>query len=260
VYYPLSVLMLARIREIALISSPKQLPLFQHLLGDGRQWGLEFTYLEQTYPGGIAEAFIIAQEFIDDQPVCLVLGDNLLYGNGLVEVVQQAAQLQHGALIFAHRVTDPRSYGVVEFDDNYQVVSLEEKPEQPKSQYAIPGIYFYDGKVSNLAATLTPSRRGELEITDLNCLYLERGELYAKPLGRGFAWLDTGTHESLMQAGLFIQILEQRQGFKVACVEEIAYRMGFIGAEQLRRLAQPLQKSGYGRYLLDILEDDFLHG
>jgi glucose-1-phosphate thymidylyltransferase len=256
IYYPLSVLMLAGIREILLISTPTQLPLFQQLLGDGAQWGLTLSYLAQAYPGGVAEAFLIGREFIDNQPVCLILGDNLFYGNGLVEMVQQGAQLQTGALIFAHRVTNPSSYGVVEFDTQCRVVSLEEKPERPRSHYAIPGIYFYDGKVATLAATLRPSKRGELEITDLNRLYLERGELRAKPLSRGFAWLDTGTHESLMQAGLFIQTLEQRQGFKVACVEEIAYRMGFIGAEQLRCLAEPLEKSGYGRYLLDVLEGD----
>jgi glucose-1-phosphate thymidylyltransferase len=256
IYYPLSTLMLAGIREILVISTPTQLPLFQQLLGDGKQWGLSFSYLEQPRPEGLAQAFILAKDFIDQQPVCLVLGDNLFYGNGLVDILQEAAQLQEGGLIFGHRVADPSQYGVVEFDAKGQVLSLEEKPTSPKSQYAVPGIYFYDGQVVDYAAALKPSARGELEITDLNQLYLERGQLRVKLLWRGYAWLDTGTHDSLLQAATFIQTLEQRQGFKVACVEEIAYRMGFIEAEQLRQLALPLQKSGYGSYLLDLLEGD----
>ncbi|MDG2992416.1 glucose-1-phosphate thymidylyltransferase RfbA [Candidatus Synechococcus calcipolaris G9] len=257
IYYPLSVLMLAGIRNILIISSPQQLPLFEQLLGDGSQWGIEFSYLVQPHPEGLAQAFVLAKDFIDHQPVCLILGDNLFYGNGLVSILQEASQLEDGALIFAHRVINPKAYGVVEFDENGKVINLEEKPEYPRSSYAVPGIYFYDSQVAHLSATLQPSLRGEFEITDLNRLYLAQEKLRIRVLWRGYTWLDMGTHESLLQAAMFIQTLEQRQGFKVACVEEIAYRMRFIDEEQLKQLAQPLLKSGYGEYLLSILENSY---
>jgi glucose-1-phosphate thymidylyltransferase len=256
IYYPLSTLMLAGIREILIISTPCHLPLFQHLLGDGHQWGLDLSYVEQPQPEGLAQAFILGRDFIGGAPVCLVLGDNLFYGHGLPEVLGQGAQLQSGALIFGYRVLEPEHYGVVEFDEAGYVIGLEEKPKQPKSSYAVPGIYFYDSKAVDFAANLKPSARGELEITDLSREYLKRGELKVELLGRGYAWLDTGTHDTLHQAGSFIQTLEQRQGFKVACVEEIAYRQGYIDAAQLSRLAQPLAKSGYGKYLLALLDYD----
>jgi glucose-1-phosphate thymidylyltransferase len=256
IYYPLSTLMLAGIREILIISTPCHLPLFQHLLGDGHQWGLDLSYVEQPQPEGLAQAFILGRDFIGKSPVCLVLGDNLFYGHGLPEVLGQGAQLQSGALIFGYRVLEPEHYGVVEFDEAGSVIGLEEKPKQPKSNYAVPGIYFYDSKAVDFAAHLKPSARGELEITDLSREYLRRGELKVELLGRGYAWLDTGTHDTLHQAGSFIQTLEQRQGFKVACVEEIAYRQGYIDAVQLSQLAQPLAKSGYGKYLLALLDGD----
>jgi glucose-1-phosphate thymidylyltransferase len=256
IYYPLSTLMLAGIREILIISTPAHLPLFQELLQDGSQWGLQFSYTVQPQPEGLAQAFILGQEFIGNDSVCLVLGDNLFYGHGLVEVLVRAAQLQEGALIFGYRVAEPQHYGVVEFDAVGQVLSIEEKPVYPKSNYAVPGIYFYDSQVSEFAAQLKPSARNELEITDLSRMYLNRGQLRIEILGRGYAWLDTGTHESLHQAASFIQTLEQRQGFKIACVEEIAFRQGFINAAQLYYLAKPLAKSSYGRYLLDILNSD----
>jgi glucose-1-phosphate thymidylyltransferase len=254
IYYPLSTLMLAGIREILIISTPEHLPLFQGLLGDGRQWGLEFSYVEQPQPDGLAQAFILGQEFLKGEPACLILGDNLFYGHGLPEVLERAARLKQGALVFGYRVAEPQHYGVVEFAEDGRVVSLEEKPRKPKSNYAVPGIYFYDGQASEMAANLQPSQRGELEITDLSRVYLERGELQVELFGRGFAWLDTGTHESLHEAGSFIQTLEKRQGFKVACVEEIAYRKGYITAAQLKELALPLVKSGYGDYLLSVLD------
>lgn len=254
IYYPLSTLMLAGIREILVISTPDHLPLFQQLLGDGHQWGLQFSYIEQPKPEGLAQAFILGKEFIGQDSVCLVLGDNLFYGHGLPEVLARSSQLQTGALIFGYRVSEPEHYGVVEFDQTGHVINLEEKPKQPKSNYAVPGIYFYDSRVAELAGQLQPSARGELEITDLSREYLKRGELKVELLGRGYAWLDTGTHETLHQAGSFIQTLEQRQGFKVSCVEEIAYRKGYIDAQQLRHLAQAVAKSGYGRYLLSLLE------
>jgi glucose-1-phosphate thymidylyltransferase len=256
IYYPLSTLMLAGIREILIISTPEHLPLFQQLLQDGSQWGLKFSYVVQPQPEGLAQAFILGKEFIAQDPVCLVLGDNLFYGHGLVEILARAAQLTTGALVFGYRVAEPQHYGVVEFNAAGQVLSLEEKPQQPKSNYAVPGIYFYDAQAATIAAALKPSARNELEITDLSRVYLERGQLSVERLGRGFAWLDTGTHESLHQAASFIQTLEQRQGFKVACVEEIAYRQGYIDAAQLKRLATPLAKSTYGRYLLDLLKGD----
>jgi glucose-1-phosphate thymidylyltransferase len=253
IYYPLSALMLTGIREILLISSPEQLPLFQQLLKDGSQWGLQIQYCEQPRPEGLAQAFILGREFIAKQPVCLVLGDNLFYGHGLVDLLQKAAHLQTGGLIFGYQVSDPRRYGVVEFDATGKVLGLEEKPANPKSKFAVPGIYFYDHQVCEFAAHLQPSARGELEITDLSQIYLERGELRVELMGRGYAWLDTGTHDSLLEAGAFIQTLEHRQGVKVACPEEIAYRQGYIDDSQLQVLAQPLLKSGYGQYLLDLL-------
>ena len=256
IYYPLSTLMLAGIREILIISTPAHLPLFQQLLGDGSQWGLEFSYIEQPKPEGLAQAFILGREFIADEPICLVLGDNLFYGHGFVDVLTQAAQLQEGALVFGYRVAEPQHYGVVEFDTTGRVISLEEKPTQPRSNYAVPGIYFYDVQAAALAATLKPSKRGELEITDLSREYLHRGQLRVELLGRGYAWLDTGTHEALHQASSFIQTLEHRQGFKVACVEEIAYHQGYIDAAQLYRLAQPLAKSSYGKYLMALLKTE----
>jgi glucose-1-phosphate thymidylyltransferase len=256
IYYPLSTLMLAGIREILIISTPDHLPLFQQLLQDGSQWGLKFSYVEQPRPEGLAQAFILGKDFIGNDPVCLVLGDNLFYGHGLVEVLARAAQLREGALVFGYRVAEPQHYGVVEFDTTGQVVSLEEKPSIPKSNYAVPGIYFYDSQVCEIAAQLKPSDRNELEITDLSRVYLRQKQLKVELLGRGYAWLDTGTHESLHQAASFIQTLEQRQGFKIACIEEIAYRQGYIDADQLYELAKPLAKSGYGRYLMDIINSD----
>ncbi|KAB8320275.1 glucose-1-phosphate thymidylyltransferase RfbA [Tolypothrix campylonemoides VB511288] len=256
IYYPLSTLMLAGIREILIISTPAHLPLFQQLLQDGSQWGLKFSYVEQPKPEGIAQAFILAKDFIGNDPVCLILGDNLFYGHGLVEALTRAAQLQEGALIFGYQVAEPQHYGVVEFDAEGQVVSLEEKPSIPKSNYAVPGIYFYDSQVCEIAAQLKPSARNELEITDLSQVYLRHGQLKVELLGRGYAWLDTGTHESLHQAASFIQTLEQRQGLKIACIEEIAYCQRYIDADQLYQLAKPLAKSSYGRYLMNIINND----
>jgi len=256
IYYPLSTLMLAGIREVLIISTPDHSPLFKDLLGDGSQWGMKFSYIEQPTPDGLAQAFILGEEFIGDDSVCLILGDNLFYGHGLIEILRRSAKLKDGAIVFGHRVSDPRAYGVVEFDQSGKVVSLEEKPTKPKSNYAIPGIYFYDSQAAAIASNLKPSRRGELEVTDLSKVYLEQGKLHVELLGRGYAWLDTGTHESLHQAASFIQILEERQGFKVACVEEIAYRNGYIDANQLKNLAQPLAESTYGKYLLDLLIPD----
>lgn len=256
IYYPLSTLMLAGIREVLIISTPDHSPLFKDLLRDGSQWGMEFSYIEQPTPDGLAQAFILGKEFISDNSVCLILGDNLFYGHGLVEILRRSAKLKDGAVVFGYRVSDPRAYGVVEFDQSGKVLSLEEKPTEPKSNYAVPGIYFYDSQAAAIASTLKPSSRGELEVTDLSKVYLEQGKLHVELLGRGYAWLDTGTHESLHQAASFIQILEERQGFKVACVEEIAYRNGYIDGEQLLHLAQPLAKSTYGKYLLNLLTPD----
>ena len=254
IYYPLSLLMLADIRDILIISTPDHLPLFQQLLGDGSQWGLNFSYVEQPTPGGLAEAFILGQSFIDHEPVCLVLGDNILYGHGLVDVLQKGSTLSQGALVFGYKVTDPQRYGVIGFDPSGTVTSFEEKPEDPKSNYAVPGIYFYDSQVCEFARQLKPSKRGELEITDLNKIYLDKKQLQVQLLGRGYAWLDTGTHESLHQAGSFIQTLEERQGLKISCIEEIAYQQGYLTREQLQELAQPMAKSSYGQYLMRLLE------
>ncbi len=255
IYYPLSVLMLAGIREILVISTPKDLPLFRSLLQDGSQWGLQISYTEQPQPEGLAQAFILGKDFIEQEPVCLILGDNIFYGHGFRDVLRSAAQLTHGGLVFGYRVTDPQRYGVIEFDRHNWAVSLEEKPKKPKSNYAVPGLYFYDAKVTELAAQLQPSPRNELEITDLNLTYLRQNNLRVEILGRGYAWLDTGTHESLHQAANFIQTLEQRQGLKLACIEEIAYSEGYIDKAQLKRLAEPLAKSTYGQYLLRVLQE-----
>jgi glucose-1-phosphate thymidylyltransferase len=254
IYYPLSILMLAGIREILIISTPHDLPLYRELMGDGSQWGLDFSYAEQPRPEGLAQAFIIGKDFIGDGNVSMILGDNIFYGHGLPERLRKAASLENGATVFGYWVKDPERYGVVKLDHHGKAVSIEEKPVKPKSNWAVTGLYFYDNMVVDIAAGLKPSARGELEITDVNRAYMEMGRLYVEKIGRGIAWLDTGTHESLMQAGDFIRIVEERQGLKVSCVEEIAYRMGFIDASQLQNLAEPLIKNGYGRYLMDILE------
>lgn len=256
IYYPLSMLMLAGIREILVISTPEALPAFRALLQDGSQWGLSFSYAEQPVPRGLADAFLIKPEFIDHQPVSLILGDNIFFGTGLPEKLRNAAKLTQGALIFAYPVRDPERYGVVEFNTKGQALSIEEKPSVPRSQYAVPGLYFYDHQVCELAASLTPSKRGELEITDLNQTYLERGQLRVEIMGRGVAWLDAGTHESLLQAANFVQAVEDRQGMMISCPEEIAYRKGYIDKEQLKGLARSYQNNGYGNYLLRILEED----
>ena len=256
IYYPLSVLMLAGIREILIISTPKDLPLFQQLLKDGSQWGLKFSYVEQPKPEGLAQAFILGQDFIANEPVCLILGDNIFYGHGFTDVLARAATLREGGLVFGYQVKDPRQYGVIEFDANAKAISIEEKPLNPKSKYAVPGIYFYDSQVVEIAANLKPSARNELEITDVNLTYLQQGKLSVEVLGRGYAWLDTGTHESLLQAANYIQTLEERQGLKIACIEEIAYRLGYIDATQLFNLTQPMAKSSYGRYLMQVLQDE----
>jgi len=254
VYYPLSMLMLAGIRDILIISTPEAMPAFRALLGDGRQWGLSFIYKVQDKPRGLADAFLVGKEFIAGKPVCLILGDNIFFGHGLAEQLKKAAQLESGAVVFAYAVKDPERYGVVEFDKNMRPVNIEEKPKRPRSHYAVPGIYFYDGRVSDFAAGMKPSDRGELEITDLNREYLRRGELRVEIMGRGIAWLDAGTHESLLQASNFVQAVEERQGMMIACPEEIAFRMGYIGKDELLRQAQAIPNS-YGNYLARIAEE-----
>ena len=252
IYYPLAALMLAGIRDILLISTPEDLPLFQRLLGDGRRWGISLTYAEQPRPEGLAQAFVIGKHFVGIDRVALVLGDNVFYGHGLPEQLRSAARHESGATVFAYRVRDPERYGVVQFDAAGKALDIEEKPKHPKSHHAVTGLYFYDNDVLDIAAALRPSPRGELEITDVNRTYLERGKLRVEQFGRGVAWLDTGTHESLLQAAMFIEAIESRQGLKVCCPEEIAFRSGYIDAARLEQLALPLAKTGYGTYLLEI--------
>ncbi|MGV7209511.1 glucose-1-phosphate thymidylyltransferase RfbA [Oxalobacteraceae bacterium A2-2] len=255
IYHPLTTLMLAGMRDILIISTPQDTPRFQDLLGDGSQWGLNLQYAVQPSPDGLAQAFIIGREFVGDHPSALILGDNIYYGNDLDALLNSAARQPSGATVFAYHVQDPERYGVVEFDAGRRAVSIEEKPLQPKSNYAVTGLYFYDEQVCDIAARIQPSARGELEITDVNRAYLEANTLNVEVMGRGMAWLDTGTHESLLEAGQFIATIEKRQGLKVACPEEIAYRKGYIDAAQVRKLAEPLKKNNYGQYLLQILED-----
>jgi glucose-1-phosphate thymidylyltransferase len=255
IYYPLSTLMLAGIREILVISTPQDLPRFRELLGTGEQWGLRFEYAEQPRPEGLAQAFVIGRSFVGNDRVALVLGDNIFHGHGLPEHLKAAAARAPGATVFAYYVRDPERYGVVDLGPDGKARSIEEKPKAPRSNYAVTGLYFYDNRVLDFASRLKPSARGELEITDVNRAYLDLGELHVEVMGRGFAWLDTGTHESLQNASTFIEIVERRQGLKVSCVEEIAYRMGYIGADDLKKLAEPMLKNDYGRYLLDLLEN-----
>ena len=260
IYYPLSTLMLAGIRDILIISTPQDTPRFQQLLGNGSAWGLNLQYAVQPSPDGLAQAFIIGRKFIGNHPAALVLGDNIFYGHSLHDQLASAVRRTEGATVFAYHVSDPERYGVVEFDAQGRAISLEEKPAQPKSSYAVTGLYFYDNEIVDIAASLKPSARGELEITDVNRIYLERGRLSVEIMGRGYAWLDTGTHASLLDASKFIQTIEQRQGLKIACPEEIAYRNGFIDAAQLKKLAAPLLKSGYGDYLMQVLKERNIPG
>jgi len=255
VFYPLSTLLMGGMTEILVISTPQDLPLFRKLLGDGSQWGIKFQYCEQPKPEGLAQALILAEDFLAGQPSCLILGDNLFYGHGLPDVLKAGAQIKDGAMVFAYYVNDPERYGVVHFDEKGRALGLEEKPKAPKSNYAVPGIYFYDARAPQIAKALKPSARGELEITDLNRVYLNEQKLRVQVMGRGFAWLDTGTHDSLLEASQFISVIEKRQGLKVGCVEEIAFRNGLISKEQLQKLAEPLSKNEYGKYLLKIASD-----
>ncbi|MEW5908488.1 MAG: glucose-1-phosphate thymidylyltransferase RfbA [Thermodesulfobacteriota bacterium] len=255
IYYPLSVLMLAGIREILIISTPEDLPSFKRLLGDGSQLGISFSYAEQPTPGGLAQAFIIGRTFIGDEPVCLILGDNIFYGHDLSEILKRSVTLEKGGLIFGYPVRDPERYGVVEFDSHGRVIGIEEKPKKPKSHYAVPGLYLYDNDVVDIAAHLKPSARGELEITDVNLVYLRRGDLRVELLGRGLAWLDTGTHEAMHQAANYVQTIQERQGLKISCIEEIAYRLGYISAAALKILASDMTKNDYGKYLMAILDE-----
>ena len=256
IYYPLSVLLMAGIREIAVITTPEHAPLFRAQLGDGSQWGCSLTYIEQPRPEGLAQAFLLAEDFLAGAPSCLILGDNIFFGQGLAELLASADARTQGATVFGYHVSDPQRYGVVEFDRNGQAISIEEKPAEPKSNYAVTGLYFYNPQVVEIARSIKPSARGELEITDVNNRYLQQGNLHVERIGRGVAWLDTGTHESLLAAANFVQAVQMRQGLKVACPEEIAWRKGFISGDQLRKLALPLCKSGYGQYLLELADGD----
>jgi glucose-1-phosphate thymidylyltransferase len=258
VYYPLSMLMLAGIRDILVISTPDDLPLFKRLLGNGDQWGVSFTYLAQDKPRGLADALLVGKNFIGEEQVCLILGDNIFFGSGLADLLRKAARLEKGAIIFAYPVRNPEAYGVVQFDRLYKAISIEEKPQQPRSNYAVPGIYFYDSQVIQIASTLQPSERGELEITDINKIYLEQRQLEVVVLGRGIAWLDAGTHESLLQAASFVQTVEERQGLMIACPEEIAYRMGYITRRQLLAEGVKMQQNQYGQYLVHLAEEELL--
>jgi glucose-1-phosphate thymidylyltransferase len=256
IYYPLSVLMLAGIREILIISTPDDLPKFESLLGDGSQLGISISFQQQPRPEGLAQAFVLGASFIGNDPVCLILGDNIFYGHDLSDHLRRAVALESGGMIFGYMVKDPERYGVVEFDSTGKVIGIEEKPERPKSNYAVPGLYIYDNQVVDIAANLKPSARGELEITDVNLAYLHRGQLKVELLGRGFAWLDTGTHEAMQQAASYVQAIQERQGLKIACIEEIAHRLGYIDGEAVKRLAMDMTKNDYGKYLMAIIDEE----